>query len=118
MVAINQNILWAIGIIGLYVMSSSKLFYFTSGVFIGVNYHNHLKPYTDMAQTEAVKKLEELEKSQDIKIPGIDYIKPVQEPEIPEPISISTTASVLSKVSSITNWITRTGNTKNPKDKS
>ena len=78
----NPTNLWAIGIIGiLYVMNTSKLFYFAGGIFVGVNYHAHLKPYTDIAQNTAVKKLTELEKSQNIKIPGIDYLKPENVPD-------------------------------------
>ena len=39
-----------------YMVSNNFLVGFVSGIFIGVNYHNRLEPYTNHIQYEAQKK--------------------------------------------------------------
>lgn len=72
----NQNILWAFGIFTVY-MFNKNLFYLAGGIFVGVNYHEHLKPYTDVAQIETMKRLDDIQKEYGVKIPGYEFIKPV-----------------------------------------
>jgi hypothetical protein len=101
------NNLWGLGIISvLYIMSSSKLFYFTTGVFIGVNYHEHLKPYTDMAQNEAIVRLEQLERAHpELKIPGLTaYIKPILRQPPPE-LSPPPELLPVSNLELVTRWM-------------
>ena len=42
-----------------YMMGNNFVIGFVSGVFVGVNYHKVLKPYTTMVEEETRKKFEE-----------------------------------------------------------
>lgn len=60
----------------------SRLFYFTSGMFIGINYRDQLTPYTEPVQELVTKKANEIKNTYfpDVELP-IPLPKPKSEPK-------------------------------------
>ena len=61
----------------------SRLFYLTSGVFIGINYKDQLTPYTEPVQKVVIQKATELKETYfpDLEVP-IPFPKPKPKPRI------------------------------------
>lgn len=77
----TKFLFWTLGIGTLYAIMNSRLAYLVGGVFIGVNYHQELTPYTKPVQDEVVTRINIV---RDVYFPDVKLPEILQKPkEIP-----------------------------------
>jgi nitrate reductase alpha subunit len=76
-------ILWTLSIGTLYLTMNSRMAYLVSGIFIGINYREHLTPYTEPVQEIVTKGIVEIKTAHfpDIVLP---FPTPKPKPKIPK----------------------------------
>jgi len=78
----TKFLFWSLGIGTLYAIMNSRLAYLVGGVFIGVNYHEQLAPYTKPVQDEVVTRVNLV---RDVYFPDVKLPEVLQRPEIRNP---------------------------------